>query len=97
MEMSRECIEWIYLNDENVSKVIYKERLHETFNNYKYALDSLLQAVINDETVDIISERFYELDEVDGERLSYVELISYIKGFEMCMKIVNETESKIKE
>ena len=79
MEMSRECIEWIYLNDENVSKVIYKERLHETFNNYKYALDNLLGAVIKDETVDIISEKFYELDAVDGERLSYVELISYIK------------------
>ena len=77
--MSRECIEWIYLNDENVSKVIYKERLHETFNNYKYALDNLLGAVIKDETVDIISEKFYELDAVDGERLSYVELISYIK------------------
>lgn len=97
MEMSRECIEWIYLNDENVSKVIYKERFHETLNNYKYALDNLLRAMAKDETVDIISERFHELDSVDGERLSYVELISYIKGFEMCMKIVNETETKIKE
>lgn len=62
--------------------------------NIKKALDSLLGAVIKDETVDIISEKFYELDEVDGERLSYVELISYIKGFEMCMKLVEKESIK---
>lgn len=72
--------------------MIDKERCEEIYNKYQVALDSLLQAVINDETVDIISERFYELDEVDGERLSYVELISYIKGFEMCMKLIGKEE-----
>lgn len=94
MKISRKGIEWIYLHDKDVTKVIDKEQCEEIYNKYQVALDSLLQAVINDETVDIISEKFYELDEVDGERLSYVELISYIKGFEMCMKLIGKERIK---
>ena len=63
MKLSRKGIEWIYLHDKDVTKVIDKERCDEIYDKYQKALDSLLGAVIKDETVEIISEKFYELED----------------------------------
>lgn len=41
MKLSRKGIEWIYLHDKDVTKVIDKERCDEIYDKYQKALDSI--------------------------------------------------------
>lgn len=92
MEISRKGIEWIYFNDRNFLERSNNSKYNYYFDKYAKALDELLKATAKDKMAEVKTALFFKLDEIDGERLSYIELEGYIKGFEMCMKLIgNET------
>lgn len=88
MKLSRKGIEWIYFKDDNVVERSSNSKHAYYCNKYSKALDELLKATAKDEMAEIKTALFFKLDEIDGERLSYIELEGYIKGFEMCMKMM---------
>ena len=88
MKLSKKGIEWIYLRDDNALERSNNSKYTYYFDKYAKALDELLTATAKDKTEDVLTRLFFTLDEIDSERLGCVELEGYIKGFEMCMNMM---------
>lgn len=88
MKLSRKGIEWIYFNDDEVTKVLNTEELKEIQGKYSMCLEKLFKAIKNGENEKNINELCFKLDECNCNEVAFYELEGYIKGFEMCMKMM---------
>ena len=63
MKLSRKGIEWIYFNDDEVTKVLNTEELKEIQGKYSMCLENLFKAIKNGENEKNINELCFKLDE----------------------------------
>ena len=88
MKLSRKGIEWIYFNDDDVTKLMNIEKLNEIQSNYSKCLENLIKAIKNGENEESINELCMKLDDIQCAEAAEYELKGYIHGFEMCMKMM---------
>lgn len=88
MKISRKGIEWIYFNDNDVTKLMNIEKLNEIQSNYSMCLENLIKAIKNGENDESVNELCLKLDEIQCAETAEYELKGYIHGFEMCMKMM---------
>lgn len=88
MKLSRKGIEWIYFNDDNVTKLMNTETLNEIQSNFLMCLENLIKAIKNGENEESINKLCMKLDDIKCEELAEYELKGYIHGFEMCMNMM---------
>lgn len=90
MKLSRKGIKWIYLNDDNVTKLMNTEKINEIESHYSMCLGNLIEAIKNGKNEESVNELCLKLDDIKCEEVAEYELKGYIHGFEMCMKLMND-------
>ena len=84
MKLSRTAIKWIYVRDDATLNCIDSQDI-PIFNEYQQCLQEIFLLLEGNEEAE---ELILKLDELDGNRQGIIEVNAYIKGFEMCMKMM---------
>lgn len=84
MKLSRTSIKWIYVRDDATLNCIDSQDI-SIFNEYQQCLQEIFSLLEGNEEAE---ELILKLDALDGHRQGIIETNAYIKGFEMCMKMM---------
>ena len=78
----------IYFNDDNTTKYTEKNTIKSN-ERYSMLLEDILETTKDNP---VLQEKLFELDEIDGERLDEMIYEGYVKGFKMCLDILEQQE-----
>ena len=78
----------IYFNDDNTTKYTEKNTIKSN-ERYSMLLEDILETTKDNP---VLEKKLFELDEIDGERLDEMMYEGYVKGFKMCLDILEQQE-----
>lgn len=80
----------VYFNDDSVTKNT-EENTIKSIERYSMLFEDILE-ITKDNA--ILQEKLFELDEIDSERLDEMVYEGYVKGFKICLDILEQQGEK---
>lgn len=80
----------IYFNDDNTTKYT-EENTIKLNKRYSMLLEDILETTKDNP---VLQEKLFELDEIDGEILDEMMYEGYVKGFKICLNILEQQEKQ---
>lgn len=80
----------VYFNDDSVTKNT-EENTIKSIERYSMLFEDILEITKDNP---ILQEKLFELDEIDSERLDEMVYEGYVKGFKICLDILEQQGGK---